>query len=177
MAAVWFKHYMQKRMGGLFRYYRLIYNGIAAASLAALVVYQFSRTGTLLFTRSLPLTVLATVIAVTGIGVMAACIKKYFLNMSGIDVLLKDKRPPVLEVSGLHRYVRHPLYSGTLLFIWSLFLFFPYLHHLIACIIITVYTLVGIGMEEKKLVQEFGDSYIRYARKTPMLIPFTGRIS
>lgn len=93
------------------------------------------------------------------------------MNLSGVDVLLKQQKPPLLEQSGLHRFVRHPLYSGTLLFIWALFLLFPWLSNLIACVVITVYTLVGIHMEEQKLMLQFGDTYRRYAAATPMLIP------
>jgi protein-S-isoprenylcysteine O-methyltransferase Ste14 len=77
----------------------------------------------------------------------------------------------VLEQGGLHRYVRHPLYFGTLLFVWALFFVFPYLNNLLACIIITIYTLIGATLEEKKLVKQFGEQYISYKRQVPMLIP------
>jgi protein-S-isoprenylcysteine O-methyltransferase Ste14 len=108
---------------------------------------------------------------VAGLVVMIACIRKYFANLSGIDVITKKQRPQVLELQGLHEYVRHPLYSGTLLFIWSLFLVFPLLSNLIAFLIITVYVFIGIRLEERKLELEFGENYKKYARITPMLIP------
>jgi methanethiol S-methyltransferase len=53
-----------------------------------------------------------------------------------------------------------------------LFLLLPYLSLLIANSIITVYTLIGIGLEEKKLVNEFGESYSNYQASVPKLIPF-----
>lgn len=109
--------------------------------------------------------------SLAGLVVMIKCVKKYFLNLSGVDVLLKQQKSTLLEQSGLHRYVRHPLYSGTLLFVWALFLLFPFLNNLIACVVITAYTLIGIRIEEHKLVLEFGDAYRRYAAKTPKLIP------
>jgi protein-S-isoprenylcysteine O-methyltransferase Ste14 len=34
-----------------------------------------------------------------------------------------------------------------------------------------VYTLIGIRFEEHQLVQKFGEEYIRYRRRTPMLVP------
>src|SRR5882724_486658 len=73
----------------------------------------------------------------------------------------------VLELGGLHRYVRHPLYLGTLLSVWGLFLFFPLLSNLLACIMITLYTLLGIRLEEKKLLLQFGETYASYRRKVP----------
>jgi len=39
--------------------------------------------------------------------------------------------------------------------------------------ILTVYIIIGTLLEEKKLVLEFGDYYIKYQREVPMLIPFT----
>jgi protein-S-isoprenylcysteine O-methyltransferase Ste14 len=176
MASVWFKKSMERLMGRYFVYYRLLYSCIAAVTLAGILAFQFSHASRQLFRPGWPLLVAGGLLALVGIAVMAACIGKYFMNLSGIDVLLKEKRAPVLEKGGVHRFVRHPLYSGTLLFIWSLFLMFPYLHNGIACTIITVYTLIGIHMEEKKLVLEFGNAYKAYARQTPMLIPFMPRL-
>ena len=47
----------------------------------------------------------------------------------------------------------------------------PSLSNLISCSCITVYTIIGIYFEEKKLVKDFGESYIQYRDETPMLIP------
>ncbi len=96
--------------------------------------------------------------------------------MSGLQALQKQRAKNTLQKSGLHQYVRHPLYLGTLLFIWGLFLIFPLLNNLIACMVVTVYTLFGIRLEEKKLILEFGESYVEYAKKVPGLIPkFKGK--
>lgn len=171
MAAVWFKTYVQKVSGKYFRYYRLFYSCFAALTLVLLLIFQFSQPSVLLFKPGWLLMVAGGAGAVAGLAIMAICIRKYFLNLSGVDVLLKKQITPVLEKGGLHAYIRHPLYSGTLLFVWSLFLLFPLLSNGIACVIITVYTCIGIRMEEKKLIIEFGDEYRVYARQTPMLIP------
>jgi protein-S-isoprenylcysteine O-methyltransferase Ste14 len=76
-----------------------------------------------------------------------------------------------LKVDGIHRFVRHPLYSGTILFVWGLFFVFPFLNNLIAVILLTLYLFIGISFEEKKLVKEFGEKYQAYILKVPMLIP------
>ena len=78
-----------------------------------------------------------------------------------------------LQQSGLHKYVRHPLYLGTLLFIWGLFLIFPLMSNIIAATTITMYVLIGMRLEEKKLKIQFGESYIEYVKKVPKLIPET----
>lgn len=72
---------------------------------------------------------------------------------------------------GLHKIVRHPLYLGTFIFIWGIFIAFPYLSWLISSLIITVYTLIGIRFEEAKLRKEFGAQYDEYCKRVPMILP------
>jgi protein-S-isoprenylcysteine O-methyltransferase Ste14 len=75
-----------------------------------------------------------------------------------------------LVTSGLYRYVRHPLYSAGLAFIWLL----PHMtvNVLAINIALTVYLVVGTYIEERKLRHEFGRDYTEYAAVTPMFIPF-----
>ena len=40
-------------------------------------------------------------------------------------------------------------------------------------IILIIYVVIGTKLEEKKLVLEFGDAYVKYQKEVPMLIPFT----
>lgn len=98
---------------------------------------------------------------------------KYFYELSGIQALQKDKAAvtPTLQQSGLHKYVRHPLYFGTLLFVWGLFLLFPLLSNLIAASSLTVYVFIGIQLEEQKLFLEYGEEYEQYSKRVPKLIP------
>ena len=172
-AAVWFKKIVESLVGPRnFRYYRLCYNFFAALTLIALLGFQFSIPSTRLFDPSWPVLAFSILCGVGGLSIMASCIRKYFANLSGIDVLTDKQQTPVLEQDGLHAYVRHPLFSGTLLFVWSLFFIFPLLSNLLASVILTVYTLIGLVFEEKKLVEEFGESYKTYSKTTPRLIPF-----
>ena len=93
------------------------------------------------------------------------------MKLSGVRWLYRDVVNATLEVDGLHKFVRHPLYSGTFAFIWGWFLVSPFASYLIACIIITSYTLIALSFEEEKLVLEFGDDYIQYKKNVPKLIP------
>lgn len=102
---------------------------------------------------------------------MSISILKYFKLLSGIRSLYKSNSVKSLKINGIHKYVRHPLYLGTLLFIWGLFFIFPLLNNLIAAGAITIYVLIGIKFEEKKLLKEFGNVYAEYIKKVPGLIP------
>ncbi len=110
-------------------------------------------------------------VGVPGVILMCVCIRKYFFNLSGVKAFFRGDDDVRLESGGIHAYVRHPLYLGTLATLWSVFLFFPLLSNLLACLFITVYTLIGIRLEEQKLLKVFGEAYAAYRRRTPMLIP------
>jgi protein-S-isoprenylcysteine O-methyltransferase Ste14 len=96
--------------------------------------------------------------------------------LSGVRSIFTPVPASELKVNGIHRFVRHPLYSGTILFVWGLFFVFPFLNNLIAAALLTLYVLIGIIFEEKKLKNEFGKKYEEYISKVPMLIPrFTNK--
>jgi protein-S-isoprenylcysteine O-methyltransferase Ste14 len=72
---------------------------------------------------------------------------------------------------GLYRWVRHPLYTAGLVFIWlspvmsaNLLVFFAGL---------SAYLVIGAFFEERKLIHAYGDAYRRIQQTTPMFIPWT----
>jgi methanethiol S-methyltransferase len=167
-----FKQYMQGLMKNSYKYYRLLYSCFATLTLLAVLWLHLTIKNSLLWQNSLVERVSAAVLAIPAVIVLVAAAKKYFLDLSGIDVLLK--RLPVaahLEQTGLHKWVRHPLYSGTILLVWCIFLWTPSPANIISAACITLYTRIGIYFEEKKLVLLFGEEYIAYASKVPMLVP------
>lgn len=72
----------------------------------------------------------------------------------------------------LYRHVRHPIYLGVLLAVWAT----PTMTvgHLLFSVVITGYILIGIQLEERDLVQQFGDQYRRYRQHAAMLVPLPG---
>jgi protein-S-isoprenylcysteine O-methyltransferase Ste14 len=173
LATDWWKQWVQRKTGSYFRYYRLLYSFIALLLLVLIVVYH-GQVPVVRLWQSIPLLQLAGVLLLAaGLFIMGLCIRKYFFDMSGIAVLFPQKTSSLsLETGGLHRFVRHPLYFGTLLAAWAFLLVFPLLSYLVSCVMMTIYTCVGVIFEERKLREIFGEEYKTYQQRVPMLIPF-----
>jgi protein-S-isoprenylcysteine O-methyltransferase Ste14 len=157
--------------GNTFKYYRLIYTVFAFVFLVFILYYQFNIDTSLVFKPSFFSRLAGIIFGVAGLVIMLICIKKYFLSLSGLLSLVKENSHSTLIISGIHKYVRHPLYLGTFGFIWGAFLYYPLWTLLIADTIITIYTLIAIKFEEDKLVKEYGKSYKEYQDSVPKLIP------
>ncbi|MFL5743608.1 MAG: methyltransferase family protein [Niastella sp.] len=171
LAANWWKRLMQQRLGPQYKYYSFSYSVFAAVTLIAILVYQVYLQSQLIYAAPVWVKLLLCIPLVAGLIIMGLLIRKYFFSLSGISVFYKEQPPADLELSGLNRYVRHPLYFGTLLFLWSFFFIFPYVKNLLACLVITIYTVWGARLEEKKLTAQFGEKYTAYKKQVPMLLP------
>lgn len=171
LASLTVKNFFRRRLGPAFKHYRLAYTVFAFASLVLVIWYQLSITSVYLYTRTMPIAVLGFAVASAGAVLMIVCIRKYFMGLSGLRSLVEESPEPELIVSGVHRHVRHPLYSGTFLFVWGLAVAYPSASLLIGALVITLYTLVAIPIEERKLAADFGEAYQRYRSTVPKLIP------
>jgi protein-S-isoprenylcysteine O-methyltransferase Ste14 len=171
LAATSVKVYFQKKLKKYFRYYRLSYSIFATITLGCLLYFQYSFDSPILIESLLMKYFAILLLVLPGIIVMFISIKKYFMLLSGVRSIFTPVPASELKVNGIHRFVRHPLYSGTILFVWGLFFVFPFLNNLIAAALLTLYVLIGIIFEEKKLKIEFGKNYEQYISKVPMLIP------
>jgi protein-S-isoprenylcysteine O-methyltransferase Ste14 len=85
-------------------------------------------------------------------------------NIKGIK-----KEPMPFFVAGPYRWVRHPLYLFTLLMIW----FCPdvSIDRLLFNTLVTGWILGAIWLEERDLVDAFGENYQDYQQKVPPLFP------
>lgn len=168
------KLFFEQKLGAGYRYYRIIYNLLAFVLLAAILVYQFTLPAYTLWAFDWRIDVVANLLKYGGLLIVLIGISGYnFKEFSGLAFSPRnaDAGSGTLKTDGLLRYVRHPIYTGTILFIWGLFLSDSLVRTLVMAGSVTLYTLIGIYFEEKKLVAEFGEAYREYRRRVPMLLP------
>jgi protein-S-isoprenylcysteine O-methyltransferase Ste14 len=186
-AADWTKKLARRLFGPTAdRTYRLAYNLFACISFIPLLIISAVTPDTQLYLVALPWLVLmiaGQLLAVAALvyGLYQTDLFEFLglrqvagshptagqLNMS---LEIRDKK---LVTKGLYNYVRHPLYTAGLLFIWLMPLMT--INLLIINATLTIYLIVGIWFEEQKLRRVFGQAYSDYAAITPMLLPFTRR--
>lgn len=178
MATPKVKDWFSKEFPLLGKHYRLFYTVFAAFSLGAVVFFQWRMSSPLLFRSFLPVQIISGLLLLCGSTIMALCIRKYFLTLSGVKSLYAEGAAGnELRIDGIHRFVRHPLYLGTFLAIWGAAGLAPYLSFFISNMIITGYTIYAIKWEEEKLVAEFGEAYTAYKRAVPKLLPHIRKIT
>lgn len=170
LAATFVKNFCKEKFY-LDRFYRLTYTITVTILLVFILWYQYSFQSQRLW--NIPLLRLPAIILfiLPGFAISLISLKKYFLLLSGIRSVFQNAPVHELKLNGIHRIVRHPLYSGTILVVWGFFLLFPYLNNFIAVILLTLYVLVGLRFEEKKLIAEFGSQYLDYIKSVPALVP------
>lgn len=154
------------------RFYRLTYNIFAVVSFLPVLALVPLLPDRPLYTISMPWLVLSLAGQVMAIGLLAVGLLQTgvgtFLGLSQL-VSPPEVKSQTLVVKGLYRWVRHPLYTAGLLFIWLT----PAMTGNVLALIVglSAYLFLGAMYEERKLVRVFGPEYTAYQQSTPMLIP------
>ena len=162
-------------------WYRLAYNALAVVSIAPSLVLLVTLPDRELYRFAGPWDVAAFGIqAVALAGLVYSIYQLDVWHFSGLRQAIgwlnrtevysdDDTSASRLVVDGLHRYVRHPLYTTSLIVLW---LVSPMTANRLSFMLgATVYFCVGSIFEERKLVAEFGEAYRDYQRRVPRLIP------
>lgn len=171
LASTGIKDLFRRAFGnGFMKPYRLAYNIYAVVSLLPVAYLMLILPDRTLYHASPPWDYILRVGQAASVFLLlVAVIQTDILSFAGLRQLFQEEKKGKLITAGLYRFVRHPLYTFSLLILWlsskmSLNFFVVYLA-------LTIYVLVGIIFEERKLLLEFGQEYVEYRSSTPMLIP------
>ncbi len=172
MASTSFKHLVDFLLGnGAKKYYRLLYSVFATITLLPVLTLTALIPDITLYTILAPYRYLTLLIQAASVLLLAySVIQTGAFQFIGLSQALGWKHTDQLNTGGLYRYMRHPLYAFSLLFIWLTPVMTRNLLLLYAAL--TVYILIGAFFEERKLQSTFGEAYAAYKVKTAFLIPF-----
>lgn len=178
MSSLAFKEQMRRRLGSAFfdRYYRLVFNIFSFITLLPLLALAGVLPDHFLYRIPFPW----AFFTLAGQGAAVIILLLGVLQTGAMEFIgLRQVFDPDadagarLVTDGLYAWVRHPLYTAGLIFIWLS----PVMSvNLLALFIgFSAYLVIGAHYEERKLLRIFGERYRAYSKNTPMLIPIPCR--
>lgn len=110
-------------------------------------------------------------LVLVGVGLVFVIVGSLTLgrNYSSSLVIRKDHK---LVVSGIYRVVRHPIYLGAILVTLGLPISTASWIALPPMLLLIPLVVYRMGVEERLLLEEFGDDYRAYMERTKRLVPF-----
>ena len=148
--------------------YRLMYSLISVVSLFVAVLITLLTDGNWVRQPDWLTYVGGGVLIAGSLYLLKLSFKNYSLT---VFIGLQPDTTKRLTLSGMNRYVRHPLYLSSILLLVGIMVFWPTDVVMVSCVIMIAYTAVGARLEERKLIAQFGKDYTDYMKEVPGLIP------
>ena len=169
-------NFIKKRFQALFpslnRFYRAIYIFFSIVGLAVIFIFQASLPLTKLYTVNTLSTFIGLSLASCGIMIVLISFSYYdTAEFLGLKQAKGDLQEQGFVKKGILNYIRHPLYSGSMLFLGGYLVLAPNIVNLVSVICMVIYFVIGSNFEEKKLTKTFGKEYLDYKSEVPPFIP------
>jgi protein-S-isoprenylcysteine O-methyltransferase Ste14 len=173
LASLAVKGWVARRRPSLVPAYRLAYNVLAVLLLAPVLALVHVSSGPPVWAWSGLGRWAADALALAALGGVLWSLRHYdgqeFLGLRQWH----ERRTSVLDqerlrISPLHRVVRHPWYTLSLVLVWTRDMDAAWL---LSCVLVTLYFVVGLRLEEAKLLRYHGEVYAAYRRSVPALVP------
>lgn len=156
-------------------YYRVIYNVFATVGILAIFILQSTFHQMYMYKADTSITLMGLGLASLGLIVIKESFGHYDLReFLGLRQLSGNLAEQGFQRGGLLEYVRHPLYSGSMLLLIGYLIFVPGVLNLITVLCMITYFIIGSRYEEKKLIKTFGKKYLDYRKEVPAFIPSPG---
>ncbi len=115
------------------------------------------------------LNLIGLILMVTGVGIRRLS-RKALAKQFSYALRILDKHE--LVTHGIYKYVRHPAYTGDLMFHFGVPLFFSSWYGFSVMLLLIPCMLYRIRIEEDMLIDRFGNQYRNYKRTSKKLVPY-----
>jgi methanethiol S-methyltransferase len=176
MISIRFTNLLKRVLKKYYMFYRLSYVIVSTVLLFPVFHYTGQLASAVIITYHPPWSIVRYILM---IGSLLIFFKAFFfdydaLSFIGIRQMMELKKKPAshhagIKKSGLLGVVRHPMYVAVIIYFWCQTFRWS---DVVANMVLTAYIVIGTILEERKLVLEFGESYIQYKKEVPMLVPF-----
>ena len=170
--------YIKKRLPGSERWYRLFYNSFSLITLVLPVYCMTAIDSSQIFRWEGGMQIPRFGLLLLALVLFREGSKKYDIGFFlGIKQLQSGQSNTLLNGDGLFLptgvfgIIRHPWYTGSLLLVWSALSVYTTATTITAAIL-SVYLVIGTLLEERKILAEYGESYIFYQKHVSMLFPW-----
>ncbi len=152
------------------------FHSITSGLLLGATVVFWQQTDFVIFSVSYPyryLLFLFTIIAIVGLLWAIVSLSNFDpFGRKQISNYLKNRKTKTQDfvLRGPYKITRHPFYFLILVMIWL----YPVMStdRLLFALIWSCWVVLGTKLEEKDLVEEIGEDYIKYQSNVPMLVPY-----
>ena len=134
-----------------------------------LMVTSFQNLQRPLYTMQSPMNVVGALIFIIGLVITVNAQMTLKRNYSGT---LRIREGHQLITHGIYKYVRHPVYTGTLLRTFAIPIYTTSLLGFLFALVGIPLFIYRIGVEEQMLIEEFSDEYLEYTKATRKLFPY-----
>ncbi len=122
-----------------------------------------------IFPDGIVASIAGTIITILGLGFAIWARLHLGTNWSGLPIIRVDHK---LIRTGPYTIVRNPIYTGILIAFVGTAIVIGKFWAIIAILIVFVAFFMKIRIEEKFLLEEFGEDYLKYKKEVKSLIPF-----
>jgi protein-S-isoprenylcysteine O-methyltransferase Ste14 len=173
LASHTFKNWLESIAGEAWMkcWYRFVFNAMGVITLLPIFYLMTQLPNQLLYVIPFPWRWLTYGLQALGLWVVAASLMRTgLLDFLGLrQIGSQNASAPSFTSNGYYEWVRHPFYSGAMLFLWMSAR--VSVLSLALTVAISLYFWIGAIFEERKLKAFFGRQYVEYAARTPMFVP------
>ena len=178
LISIRFTNFITRLLKNYYAFYRLFYVLFSLVLLVLLINFTSQLDNEIIISYNSPWSIIRYILMY---GSLLAFFWAFFFNYDSLSFFgirqilnfgkVKEVNPSdEIKRNGLLGLIRHPMYFCLIIYLWSQT--FKKID-IIVNALLTIYVIIGTLLEEKKLVLEFGDAYVKYQKEVPMLIPFT----